>query len=215
MVFGNMGETPPPVSAFTRNPSTGARELYGEFLVNAQGEDVVAGIRTPQNITEKARIEAGMDAPSLESLMPDTFAELIAIFDRLEEALPRHAGPGIHHPGGQALDAADPLRQAHRAGALKIAVDMAEEGLITKAEAVSRIDPASLDQLAAPHARPVWRARHHRHRPAGLAGGGVRPDRVRQRRGRRSPRARPRRLSWCGWKPRRKTFTACMPPKAS
>jgi pyruvate,orthophosphate dikinase len=85
MVFGNMGETSATGVAFTRNPSTGAKELYGEFLVNAQGEDVVAGIRTPQNITEKARIEAGMDAPSLESLMPDTFAELIAIFDRLEK----------------------------------------------------------------------------------------------------------------------------------
>ena len=102
--------------AFTRNPSTGARELYGEFLVNAQGEDVVAGIRTPQNITEQARIEASSDAPSLEALMPATFAELRATFRPARAALPRHAGHGVHHPGRQALDAADPHRQAHRQG---------------------------------------------------------------------------------------------------
>ena len=76
MVFGNMGETSATGVAFTRNPSTGEKALYGEFLVNAQGEDVVAGIRTPQNITEKARKEASSSAPSLEALMPKTFAEL-------------------------------------------------------------------------------------------------------------------------------------------
>ena len=76
MVFGNMGETSATGVAFTRNPSTGEKTLYGEFLVNAQGEDVVAGIRTPQNITEKARIAAGSDKPSLQKLMPEAFAEL-------------------------------------------------------------------------------------------------------------------------------------------
>jgi len=78
MVFGNMGETSATGVAFTRNPSTGAKELYGEFLVNAQGEDVVAGIRTPQNITEAARKAAGSDAPSLETLMPEAFARFVA-----------------------------------------------------------------------------------------------------------------------------------------
>ena len=73
MVFGNLGDTSATGVAFTRNPSTGEKELYGEFLVNAQGEDVVAGIRTPQNITEAARIAAGSEAPSLEALMPETF----------------------------------------------------------------------------------------------------------------------------------------------
>src|SRR6201999_4492161 len=76
MVFGNMGDTSATGVAFTRNPSTGEKQLYGEFLVNAQGEDVVAGIRTPQNITEKARIGAGSDKPSLEALMPETFRQL-------------------------------------------------------------------------------------------------------------------------------------------
>ena len=74
MVFGNMGDTSATGVAFTRNPSTGEKTLYGEFLVNAQGEDVVAGIRTPQNITEAARIAAGSDKPSLEKLMPEAFA---------------------------------------------------------------------------------------------------------------------------------------------
>src|SRR5262245_20624949 len=85
MVFGNLGDTSATGVAFTRNPSTGARELYGEFLINAQGEDVVAGIRTPQNITEAARIEAGSKAPSLEKLMPRTFSELVDTFARLEK----------------------------------------------------------------------------------------------------------------------------------
>ncbi len=85
MVFGNMGEDSATGVAFTRNPSTGAKEFYGEFLVNAQGEDVVAGIRTPQNLTEAARKEAGSDKPSLEALMPKTFAELQSIYARLEK----------------------------------------------------------------------------------------------------------------------------------
>lgn len=85
MVFGNMGETSATGVAFTRNPSTGENKLYGEFLVNAQGEDVVAGIRTPQNITEEARIAAGSDKPSLEKVMPEAFAEFLKVANRLEQ----------------------------------------------------------------------------------------------------------------------------------
>ncbi|HLN38803.1 MAG TPA: PEP/pyruvate-binding domain-containing protein, partial [Xanthobacteraceae bacterium] len=84
MVFGNMGETSATGVAFTRNPSTGEKKLYGEFLINAQGEDVVAGIRTPQEITEQARKEAGSQKPSMESAMPDAFAELTRIHGALE-----------------------------------------------------------------------------------------------------------------------------------
>jgi pyruvate,orthophosphate dikinase len=84
MVFGNMGETSATGVAFTRNPSTGERRLYGEFLINAQGEDVVAGIRTPQEITEIARQESGSDKPSLERAMPAAFAELTRIYGLLE-----------------------------------------------------------------------------------------------------------------------------------
>ena len=84
MVFGNMGETSATGVAFTRHPSTGEKVLWGEFLMNAQGEDVVAGTRTPQDLTERARIETGSDLPSLEASMPETFAEFSAICDRLE-----------------------------------------------------------------------------------------------------------------------------------
>ena len=84
MVFGNMGETSATGVAFTRNPSTGEKKLYGEYLINAQGEDVVAGIRTPQEITEAARKEAGSDRPSMEAALPDAFAELKRIHAKLE-----------------------------------------------------------------------------------------------------------------------------------
>ena len=84
MVFGNMGETSATGVAFTRNPSTGEKKLYGEFLINAQGEDVVAGIRTPQEITEAARKEAGSDKPSMEAALPEAFAELKRIHAKLE-----------------------------------------------------------------------------------------------------------------------------------
>ena len=116
MVFGNMGETSATGVAFTRNPSTGENTLYGEFLINAQGEDVVAGIRTPQEITETRASEAGSDKPSMEKRMPEAFNELLAHLRRAREALPRHAGPRIHHRARQALDAADAVRQAHRQG---------------------------------------------------------------------------------------------------
>ena len=85
MVFGNMGDRSATGVAFTRNPSTGEKKLYGEFLVNAQGEDVVAGIRTPQNITEDARIAAGSDKPSLEKIMPAAFAEFCAVSELLDK----------------------------------------------------------------------------------------------------------------------------------
>ena len=85
MVFGNMGDTSATGVAFTRNPSTGEKRLYGEFLINAQGEDVVAGIRTPQEITEIARKEAGSDKPSMEEAMPAAFKELTRIYGALEK----------------------------------------------------------------------------------------------------------------------------------
>jgi pyruvate,orthophosphate dikinase len=154
MVFGNLGNSSATGVAFTRNPSTGENKLYGEFLVNAQGEDVVAGIRTPQNITEEARIASGSDRPSLEKLMPEAFAEFRAICDRLER----------HYRDMQDLEFTierDTLwmlqtRSGKRTAkaALKIAVDMATEGLISEGEAVARIDPASLDQLLHPTIDP-------------------------------------------------------------
>ena len=154
MVFGNMGETSATGVAFTRNPSTGDKRLYGEFLINAQGEDVVAGIRTPQEITEAARAESGSDKPSMEGAMPAAYAELTRIYNVLER----------HYRDMQDLEFTVELgklwmlqtRTGKRTAkaALKIAVEMASEGLITREEAVTRVDPASLDQLLHPTIDP-------------------------------------------------------------
>ena len=150
MVFGNLGETSATGVAFTRNPSTGKKELYGEFLINAQGEDVVAGIRTPQNITEIARIEAESDKPSLEVAMPDAYAEFIRICGLLEKHYRdvQDVEFTIERSKLWMLQTRSGKRTAK--AALKIAVDMVSEGLITREEAVGRIEPASLDQLLHP-----------------------------------------------------------------
>jgi pyruvate,orthophosphate dikinase len=154
MVFGNMGETSATGVAFTRNPSTGASELYGEFLINAQGEDVVAGIRTPQNITEAARKQAGADKPSLETAMPAAFAE----FKRISEVLERHYRDmqdmefTIERGKLWMLQTRNGKRTTK--AALKIAVDLTHEGLISRQDAVRRIDPLSLDQLLHPTIDP-------------------------------------------------------------
>ena len=154
MVFGNLGETSSTGVAFTRNPSTGENKLYGEFLVNAQGEDVVAGIRTPQDLTEEARIASGSDKPSLEKVMPVAFEEFSGICNRLES----------HYRDMQDLEFTVEkgklwmlqTRNGNRTpkAALRIAVELAEEGLISKEEAVQRVDPASLDQLLHPTIDP-------------------------------------------------------------
>jgi pyruvate, orthophosphate dikinase len=154
MVFGNMGDSSATGVAFTRNPATGAKELYGEFLVNAQGEDVVAGIRTPQNITERARIEAGSEAPSLEALMPGTFAELQQHFDLLERHYRDMQDMEFTIQEGKLWMLQTRTGKRTAKAALRIAVDMAEEGLIGRAEAVLRINPASLDQLLHPTLDP-------------------------------------------------------------
>jgi pyruvate,orthophosphate dikinase len=150
MVFGNMGMTSATGVAFTRNPSTGAREIYGEFLVNAQGEDVVAGIRTPQPLTEAARLEAGESAPSLEALMPATFAELDNIFGRLESRYRDMQDVEFTIQDGRLWMLQTRSGKRTTKAALKIAVDMVEEGAITRQEALLRIEAAALDQLLHP-----------------------------------------------------------------
>ena len=154
MVFGNMGETSATGVAFTRNPSTGEKALYGEFLVNAQGEDVVAGIRTPQSLTEAARIEAGDDKVSLEALMPETFAELRAIYEKLEARYRDMQDVEFTIQDGKLWMLQTRSGKRTVKAAVKIAVDMAEEGLITKAEAIKRIDPNQLDNLLHPMLDP-------------------------------------------------------------
>jgi pyruvate,orthophosphate dikinase len=154
MVFGNLGNSSATGVAFTRNPSTGAKELYGEFLVNAQGEDVVAGIRTPQSITEAARIETGSEKPSLEKLMPEAFADFLAVCARLEAHYKDMLDLEFTIERGKLwmLQARSGKRTAR--AAMRIAVDMVDEGLISEADAVDRIDPASLDQLLHPTIDP-------------------------------------------------------------
>ncbi|MGC1780573.1 MAG: pyruvate, phosphate dikinase [Xanthobacteraceae bacterium] len=154
MVFGNMGETSATGVAFTRNPSTGEKKLYGEFLINAQGEDVVAGIRTPQEITETARKEAGSDKPSMEAVLPDAFAELERIHARLEKHYRDMQDLEFTVEQGKLwmLQTRSGKRTAQ--AALRIAVDLAREKLISKQEAVSRVDAAALEQLLHPTIDP-------------------------------------------------------------
>jgi pyruvate, orthophosphate dikinase len=154
MVFGNMGEDSATGVAFTRNPSTGEKKLYGEYLINAQGEDVVAGIRTPQEITEAARKESGSDKPSMEKALPPAFAEL----KRIQAALERHYRDmqdlefTVEQGKLWMLQTRNGKRTAQ--AALRIAVELAQEKLITREEAVTRIDPAALDQLLHPTIDP-------------------------------------------------------------
>ena len=154
MVFGNMGETSATGVAFTRNPSTGESALYGEYLINAQGEDVVAGIRTPQDITEAARVGSGSTKPSMETAMPDAYAELVRIYGVLERHYRDMQDMEFTVETGKLwmLQTRGGKRTAK--ASLRIAVELANEGLISRAEAVNRVDPMSLDQLLHPTIDP-------------------------------------------------------------
>ena len=150
MVFGNMGDDCATGVVFTRNPSDGANDIYGEYLINAQGEDVVAGTRTPQYITKKARKSAGVDALSMEEAMPKVYKQLDQILKKLEK----------HYKDMQDVEFTVEnqklwmlqTRSGKRTSksAVKIAVDMVKEKLISKKEAVLRIDPHALDTLLHP-----------------------------------------------------------------
>ncbi|MEM9502281.1 MAG: pyruvate, phosphate dikinase, partial [Pseudomonadota bacterium] len=154
MVFGNMGETSATGVAFTRDPATGERAYYGEYLINAQGEDVVAGIRTPQYLTSAARQAAGAKPLSMEEAMPEAYGELARVFDLLES----------HYRDMQDIEFTVErsklwmlqTRSGKRTAkaALKMAVEMVGEGLIDQREAVRRVDPMALDQLLHPTLDP-------------------------------------------------------------
>ncbi len=154
MVFGNMGETSATGVAFTRNPSTGEAKLYGEFLINAQGEDVVAGIRTPQSLTKEAREEMGDRAPSMEEALPEVFAQFRNVAGRLEEHYRDMQDVEFTVENGKLwmLQTRNGKRTAK--AALKVAVDLAAEGKISRDEAILRIEPQSLDQLLHPTIDP-------------------------------------------------------------
>ncbi len=154
MVFGNMGDDCATGVSFTRNPSTGADEFYGEYLVNAQGEDVVAGIRTPQHLTIAGKTANKSSLPAMEETMPKVFAELEQVRRKLEAHY--RDMQDIEFTVQQAklymLQTRTGKRTAH--AALKIAVDMCENGTIDRSEAIRRIEPQSLDQLLHPTLDP-------------------------------------------------------------
>ncbi|MGO8867289.1 MAG: pyruvate, phosphate dikinase [Alphaproteobacteria bacterium] len=154
MVFGNMGESCATGVAFTRNPSTGENAFYGEYLVNAQGEDVVAGIRTPQSLTLLAKRATGSRLPAMEETMPEVFKELLKARDALERHYRDVQDLEFTVEKGKLYMLQTRTGKRTAAAAIRIAVDMAKEGLITKAQAVARIDPASLDQLLHPTLDP-------------------------------------------------------------
>jgi pyruvate,orthophosphate dikinase len=157
MVFGNMGDDSATGVAFTRNPSTGEKRYYGEYLINAQGEDVVAGIRTPKPITKYAREAQREKGLSLEEALPAVYAQLTAVFDKLEE----------HYRDVQDIEFTVErgvlymlqTRNAKRTApaAIRIAVEMAKDGLITREEAIQRVDADSLNQILHPIIAPAYK----------------------------------------------------------
>ncbi len=155
MVFGNMGNRSATGVVFTRNPSTGENALYGEFLVNAQGEDVVSGLRTPHPLTEAAKASTGDRRPSLEALMPDVFADLKAACAKLEAHFRDIQDIEFTVEEGKLWMLQSRSGKRSMQAALKIAVDMAAEGLIGREEAVGGIDADQLDQLLHPTLDPA------------------------------------------------------------
>ncbi len=155
MVFGNLGGDCATGVAFTRDPSTGENTFYGEFLVNAQGEDVVAGIRTPQQITVAGKTAQKSNAPAMEEVMPDVFAEL----DRVRKTLEKHYRDmqdiefTVQQGKLYLLQTRNGKRTAQ--AAVRIAVEMAQDGTIAREEAITRINPTSLDQLLHPRLDPA------------------------------------------------------------
>ena len=153
MVFGNRGETSATGVAFTRDPATGEKLLYGEFLINAQGEDVVAGIRTPQPISKIVRERQGGRKPSMEEAMPESYAELKRIGERLEAHYRDMQDVEFTVQEGKLFMLQTRSGKRTAEAALKIAVDMVDEGLIDKEIAIARVDPAGARSAAASHAR--------------------------------------------------------------
>ncbi|MGI9377827.1 MAG: pyruvate, phosphate dikinase [Tsuneonella suprasediminis] len=154
MVFGNMGDTSATGVAFTRDPATGERAYYGEWLVNAQGEDVVAGIRTPQYLTRAAREAAGAKPLSMEEAMPDAYEQLAKVFDLLENHYRDMQDIEFTVERGKLWMLQTRSGKRTAKAALRMAVEMAGEGLIDEETAVLRVDPMALDQLLHPTLDP-------------------------------------------------------------
>ena len=154
MVFGNMGDTSATGVAFTRDPATGERAYYGEYLINAQGEDVVAGIRTPQYLTKAAREAAGAKPLSMEESMPAAYGELAAVFELLEKHYRDMQDIEFTVQDGKLWMLQTRSGKRTAKAALKMAVDMVGEGLIDEETAILRVDPMALDQLLHPTLDP-------------------------------------------------------------
>jgi pyruvate,orthophosphate dikinase len=154
MVFGNMGEECATGVAFTRDPSTGDRQFYGEYLKNAQGEDVVAGIRTPQPINRASRRTSQAELPTLEEEMPRAYRELVRIYQKLERHYREMQDIEFTIENGKLWMLQTRTGKRTTRAAVKIAVDMAKEGLISREDAIARIDPHALDQLLHPMLDP-------------------------------------------------------------
>eukprot|EP00444_Apocalathium_aciculiferum_P038451 CAMPEP_0183484350 /NCGR_PEP_ID=MMETSP0370-20130417/178876_1 /TAXON_ID=268820 /ORGANISM="Peridinium aciculiferum, Strain PAER-2" /LENGTH=903 /DNA_ID=CAMNT_0025677641 /DNA_START=106 /DNA_END=2817 /DNA_ORIENTATION=+ len=154
MVFGNMGEDCATGVAFTRNPANGVNEFYGEFLLNAQGEDVVAGIRTPQDLTIAARQIHNSELPSLEEAMPAIYQELLDVRRRLEEHFKDMQDIEFTIQAGKLYMLQTRTGKRTTQAALKVAVDLANEGFISHSEAIMRLKPESLDQVLHPTLDP-------------------------------------------------------------
>jgi len=154
MVFGNMGDDCATGVAFTRDPANGDNEYYGEYLINAQGEDVVAGIRTPQPLTISGKHDNLPDLLSMEEVMPDVYAELVDVRSRLERHYKDMQDMEFTVQEGRLWMLQTRVGKRTTKAAMKIAVNMVEEGLIDKAEAISRIDPGQLDQMLHPTLDP-------------------------------------------------------------
>jgi pyruvate, orthophosphate dikinase len=150
MVFGNMGNDCSTGVAFTRNPSTGEKAFFGEFLINAQGEDVVAGTRTPQYITKKAKKESGSKELSMEEAMPKVYKELAKVFTKLEKHYREMQDIEFTVENNKLWMLQTRSGKRTAKAAIKIAVDMVKEKLITKKEAILRVDPNTLDTLLHP-----------------------------------------------------------------
>ncbi len=155
MVFGNMGDTSATGVAFTRDPATGENAYYGEFLINAQGEDVVAGIRTPQYLTKAARERANAKPLSMEEAMPEVYGQLADVFRILETHYRDMQDIEFTVERGKLWMLQTRSGKRTAKAALKIAVDMANEGLITQNEAILRVEPSALDQLLHPTLDPT------------------------------------------------------------
>lgn len=154
MVFGNMGDSSATGVCFTRNPSTGENAFYGEYLVNAQGEDVVAGIRTPEPLTIAEKAQNQTDLPSMEENMPDMFKDLCDIREKLEAHYTDMQDMEFTVQEGKLWMLQTRSGKRTAKAALRIAVEMADAGQITKEEAIKRIEPGALDQLLHPTLDP-------------------------------------------------------------